>query len=501
MGVETFLRVLIFYIMLGSGFVFLPVLLLISLAIRVLAYIATCRDPEYGNLLSYTDVAADEDFVNTLPKSTIVTTLVLDGKKLALTEFQNIFKKNVLDATITAEEDNITGLSTTRQMKARYPQLQQFISTYWGTLIWKNELDFRLEEHIKERYVDQINLSDIHQELINKPYQKWRSPWEVVLYRINGNDQRQCVLGLKIHHTMADARSIIKCIVECLGKKPLKTAEPRKIEQTKIEKLLFIANFPINYVYYVGWVFWYATKFHNHPWKTMKVENSHDKFSENVPLVVRLSRRLNLSGVKQVAKRNDVLPSSVILSIICGAIGKYNLRGDELIFAATQPKENHPDVFANHSYLSCLRMPTAPSTPDRHRTAINRLKECDCNLKQLKQTQAFKYLNLLGFFFGNLIQPWRKFFGRNYYVPLAITNIAGELEGFSLGKLACAEFCMSVGPYSGCGSVTFCVLSYKETFQVAVTGKDVVFSEERAKQIADEIEKEFYVLQELSDTK
>lgn len=473
------LQVLLFYLLLSISVVILPIVSFFGYLVRSLVFIITRDNPEYGKLLGYIDIHSDEDFTNSPPKCTIVTTLTLDGP-LSLPRLRELFTRNVLNnATIIQE--------STGQSVLRYPELQQYICSYWGFKIWRNQPDFNVDQHIKQEPPsnEPVILSSFLENLINKSFPKNKSPWEIILtgdQQLLDEDHNKrspkSVLSFRIHHSMADAKSILKCFVECLGEKELKTAESLKVPPKN--KLIWYLKFPLIY----GKLFWYSVKMEGHPWKTLSLGES-DPCSGSVPLVVRLSGKLELRKLKQVAREHGLLTSSVILGVVGGAIGKFDLRGDEIFVGFPQNKEGHPKEMTNHIEMGAMMIPTSGGGGP-----LERIKKCNEIQMGMKLNDVSRYVDVLARLLGNL--PWklRRIVGVNYFVPVAVTNIAGEMEGFGVGGVDVKEFTMGVGTFQGCCGVTFCCFSYRDGLRVAVAGKETLLSGERAQQLANQVEKE-----------
>ncbi len=211
----------------------LPIGSLISCAVYICAYLVSCFFPNYGQFISYTDVFLDEDFVNSNPQSSIVISLDLQGD-ICLPKLRTVFTENVLKARSQVNPDNL-----------RYPQLKQFLTTFLLFRIWKNDPNFCLENHIVERIWNGADPENIHQEYLNKPFKKDRSPWELILIRNNNLDDNSgkeltSIIVFRVHHVMADAKSLLKLLVECLGNQKLTTARPRYIKEIRTDFLRFI---------------------------------------------------------------------------------------------------------------------------------------------------------------------------------------------------------------------------------------------------------------------
>lgn len=87
------------------------------------------------------------------------------------------------------------------------------------------------------------------------------------------------------------------------------------------------------------------------------------------------------------------------------------------------------------------------------------------------------------------------FFKKKYnFSCLGITNIAGEEEGFLVGKGECIDFRMSVGTLAGVAGVVFCAFSYKDGIRIAVVAKESILKKDCAEKLAKDISKELQYL-------
>lgn len=331
--VNGFVEVIIFIVATCSVMAS-PFLVFLSVTFWLFACGLVWFYPDYGKFLGCYDLWMCENFNDSISRLSIVSTLTVEGD-ISLTSLQQIFTKNVLNAR------------TTRNT-LRYPELKQYITTFLGFRIWKNDPEFNINNHISEKANNQPEnhlVARIHEELHNKPYNKYRSPWEIILIR-NVND-RKSILGIRMHHGMADGKSVIKLIVECLGEKTLNAATSQpSIRKGCIEFCLFCILFPIYYL--KSFIYNVSLGILSHPWKN---HNLNGRLADGcVPWVIGFSPKINLVDIKKVAKQYSVNTSSVLLAMIAGGVRKVGqeLRDQDVASDLPMPRSNHPETFANH---------------------------------------------------------------------------------------------------------------------------------------------------------
>lgn len=354
MVVNAFLRVTQYFplILYGIGGVFAgPLIWLISIIARVMAIVILKQKWNYGKMINFTEGFFNDDFVHNTPKSTVVTSLTLDGD-ISVEEVRKLFTKNVLEQKIW---------ETGKGEQVRYPEFKQYITTFMGFRVWKVDPHFHIDNHIFERRVTnnnsiemttftaEIDMTSLHQELCNKKFQPRRSPWDITVIRnaVITNESSysgslKTILYFRIHHILCDGKSIHKVLVEGLGGKKLNTATEQKTRTTLFQRVLNRATFPIQYILFLLDYSLFAIKYHLHPWKL-------DMYG-SPQYVISFTRSLDLSTIKAAAKKHGVAFSSVIMFMISEAIRSHdkNLAKGDFPTWYILPKENHPPRLTNH---------------------------------------------------------------------------------------------------------------------------------------------------------
>lgn len=455
--------------------IFIPVCAVISYALWLVALLMSLCDSTLGRFVTSLDAWMDEDFTENLPRSSIITTMTLEGT-LALEQLQALFTANVLEAKLSGN-----------LKKLRYPELKQYLTRFMGFRVWKDDPDFHISNHIAQKvHQGPLDMSVIHQELINKPYSRNHSPWEIILINsVSTTGVETSVVAARLHHAMADGKSILKLFVECLGQKSLKTAQATPAPTSYLSSFQFYLMFPLHYIIQMTFVFYKFCTSHKHPWKNHGFRG--DKYSR---INVSFSPKLPLSEIKQVAKKNNVTSSAVVMSLVAGAMRKcgVDFEDHDVIMGYPLPKDNHPESMANHVYMGIMPLPTNQGS------SVGRLQTCNKIFSHAKTSQLGRYTNITALQSGTLIHPLAKRLAVNHFVPMFLTNIAGEQDGFRVGNVPCTDFRMTVGTLEGVGSVIFCAFSYKDSMYVGVTAKESIMSCQQTEKLANDLSKELLLL-------
>ncbi|CAL8139702.1 unnamed protein product [Orchesella dallaii] len=459
-----------------------PVLWLPSYILRGFALLIASWTSKLGNILNpISTLLADEDYDKYPPKNSLIGTVTVDGD-VSLEEFQDLFKRTVLEATIPTNP-----ILSWKQPhdQTRYPEFQQYQINFLGFKFWKDDPNFQIENHIVEKVLtnEPSSLQNVHKEMHNKLFVSKRSPWEVILiknYRsvedgLGEHEEqalRKTVIVARFHHSMADAKSILKVFVIGLGQRPLCLAKPQlNINSNILSELLFYLRFP--FVYYLSVIsggLYKAYQSSFHAWRV-------NMFGANPRQVIGMSSKLSLHDIKQVAKRNNVTTSAVVLSLMTGAMCNIDAKFREKW------------VIAGH--IGALVLPTDQIT------AAKRLQACQKNFADLKERRIEKYYEFVHLQAGTLNNPLRKMTMRNIFFPVGVTNIAGESHEFSIGQNKCSEFTFSLGTLTGCAGVIFTSSSYKDYLRVAVAADESIMDEIEAQKLAQSMWNELEMLKSI----
>lgn len=132
---------------------------------------------EYGNLLETMETLfADDDYTNNVSNSSIVALLEINGD-LTVDRLKRVVNK-MLEIK---EKDAV-----------RYAKLQQYPENIMGYWFWRNEHDFKLEDHLQTLNVADLvsgenwnveTISKMHYKILNNKWPKLKSPWEIILLK------------------------------------------------------------------------------------------------------------------------------------------------------------------------------------------------------------------------------------------------------------------------------------------------------------------------------
>lgn len=292
--------------------------------------------PNYGRILGQFDATMMEDYCHKSPEMPMVFTLVLDGS-LELPLLQQLFIRNVLEAKLCNK-------SSGNEDVPRYPELKQFQADFGGYTFWKDDPSFHIGNHIcEQRYAESkhASITAIHQEELNKLFKLGRSPWEATLVQNFRNEVNKTLLIFRSHHTLGDTKSILKILVECLGQKKLQLPRVEYLNTSLLHTIRYYALLPFYFVYVQVLGHYVAQREASHPWKL--------QCGQADLLNVAISEKVEMSRVKQIAKKHGVATSAVLMAAIAGALQKSEGGlAEGLACQYILPKANHPSTLANH---------------------------------------------------------------------------------------------------------------------------------------------------------
>ncbi|CAL8128729.1 unnamed protein product [Orchesella dallaii] len=437
--------------------------------------------PDLGPILDPIATLIDENYSENKANCSIICVLKIGGD-LTLQQARNIFSTNVMQAKILTAKGNFV---------LRYPELAQCQVRYMGYTFWKQEIGFQIKNHVwEEQNLKAERISEIHEKMLNKTYTEEKSPWELIIIRnyCEPDDKQkpesQTLLILRIHHSMADGKSVVKLLVEGLGKKKLNAAtavntEDRSFwQQVQFNFCLPYSLIKINQLFLENQM---ITQ--KHPWSVKDIHNDQSVIN------TALSKKISKNQIKLIAKRNKVRMSSVFLLIITDTIRKFHEEKgtpchDSLPVYCLLPKENHPDVLKNHLYIG------VPKLPVEEPCSKIRLQKCDDLYSNLRNSSLPQATEVLACLVSSWVSGMRSRLTPVRAVSTVVSNVAGEEVGFNVGSHPCLDFTMTVGFRRSSIGVQFFVLSYKDSLQFSVSTKGSVMDGSATKKLADLIGKE-----------
>jgi len=380
----------------------------------------------YGEILNNYGINLKDDF-NSPHKLSITFCLSIDGS-LTLERVTQLYKSNVIEAKL--------------QDKLRYPELAQYIVNFGGYWFWKSDLSFDIRNHIHEwkscSHQGTQGIAQLHQNILNRKWDQTKSPWELILVQTTKDTKNpSCLLFLRMHHCMADARSIIKLLVECLAKKDLNAALPNLIKKGFWESTFESLLIPMHGVRIISKVFKIIDEAKSHPWNALNTSQNKALCTKTW---VALTPTISMPILKAIAKNQNVFPSSVIMSIVSGAVGSI-LKGDkQLPFTYNLAKPNHPPTLANHLLPSFVDLPVMKLSPNC------RLQLCNKEHLRIKTNLTAKCMDTTYNIVGCIPMGVGQFLiqSESFFV-VGITNISVEEEGFSVDASPCSHVSCSIG--------------------------------------------------------
>jgi hypothetical protein len=189
---------------------------------------------DLGKMLSFTSSFFAADNLYKQPRANIVTICTVEGT-LDLAHFRNLWRTNVMEATIPSDRANEgTTIKVVDEEAGQklYPELTQYIYNWGGYTFWKEDLNFNLNEHINTLHLNYSNthdgdsesdikdedllLSELREELLNRPWVRNKPLWEIFL--IPGASGKQTFLLIRCHHCLADGYAILNLFISSLCK-------------------------------------------------------------------------------------------------------------------------------------------------------------------------------------------------------------------------------------------------------------------------------------------
>lgn len=184
----------------------LPLLLpclLVSYSWRLLAskvFIKFVRNA--GKILTTRSSLSGTDQMYTFPKYNLVVVSTFEGD-LPLDAITSVLKTRILDPSEEYEQ-------------FLRPEFKQYVSHRFGFLFWQDELDFKIEDHIRlydGQYKEQFKGQDLTPEMLlsvaneytYKPFKNQTSPWEMLIlynYRESPILPLSTAIVTHIHHCL-----------------------------------------------------------------------------------------------------------------------------------------------------------------------------------------------------------------------------------------------------------------------------------------------------------
>jgi hypothetical protein len=339
-----------------------PILLLLSVPLiiykHLVVLLAKVFRPDLASILSPSSaVFAQNDSLED-PKCSVVLPILFDGE-FGIQEFRDAFRTRILE--------HKTPSSSSGELLT-YAKLQQCLTDWMGFKFWKEIKDFKLEDYIKVHpdllvrdevdNEDEDLITNLSADLVTKPYDKTKSPWEFLLVpklqtREHGRQRTGTTTALifRFHHALCDGYSILQLSMLLFGIKIAPTTTAGVIpKQQKSHRGSSLSGsgitFALKFLQKLSQVL--LLSFDNSSlWKLA----DHKKTGK---LHIQASKVFAPCGyIKAVKNHHQVSFSSVIYASLTGAIRKISLKKgmqlpEKMPLMLPLLKEGHPGGLVNH---------------------------------------------------------------------------------------------------------------------------------------------------------
>lgn len=311
--------------------------------------------PNLGNMVTARgQFLAIEQFTSPekSPRSNIVASVVLDGC-ISIDQLRETIQKNLLDA----KDPNSNEL--------RYPEAQQFITSYIGYKYWAQDEHFQIENHVKTvnpregqdiSPVSWCQLEAFIEDLVNQSFHLQRSPWEILLVEnytnpeLKPTGEKMSVIIFRFHHCLADGYGAVFTLISALGSQPASMPVPKYADRDKLRFLLFKLTYPLRMIREISHLIVISLK--DSPWK---IPDQRKKWKQ----ILQVSSIVPTSRIKDIKNRFGVSFSGVLHSCLAAAmekclLSKYGLpksHGQQTTPCVMMlPLRDHPRKLRNHWY-------------------------------------------------------------------------------------------------------------------------------------------------------
>ncbi|CAG7816985.1 unnamed protein product [Allacma fusca] len=383
------------------------------------------------------------------------------------------------------------------------PEYQQYYSKWLGFLFWKWDPDFDKYHHIRLYSEDTQNLGGIITEekfrqilktLTWAPFKVKTSPWECLLVndlQLNDTPREQgttvnlqSALIFRVHHGLCDGFSILRALMQELGKISITTAvRPHFPKKGFLRRVFEICTFPLLAPYQFSRTLVDAYDVNGwHRGGCGRLKRLNASFTPRIPT----------EFIKEAKDKHGVSFTAVLMSGIVGGIRNVmTQQGLEIPknmnAAIPVPLPNHPLKLRNHWVFSFLKLPIGIEDP------LRRLQKTERNIRKLKESlvPAFSFfiIPIVGGTFPGLM----KIFNRNNFSTLLISNFPGPQvsEGKNFfttkeGKYYVLDMNFNAG--LGCGNVGLglFMLSYKDGVRIVTEVDDRILPDDASVQLLNE---------------
>ncbi|CAG7824678.1 unnamed protein product [Allacma fusca] len=480
------------------GLILSPILILVAIPLYLTrlgtSVLGKCCGSGLGRMVPTRSAMFASDEIYTQPLMTNVARFVFDGT-LELRTIEKLIDQNWVQAR-----------STSGNLK--YPELKQYVTVWLGYFFWKNDEDFNIKNHVKlyfnqkpGNFISDMEVNDAWNEMSMKPFDRDRSPWEVILipfYRQNrhkGDESSKSVLIFRWHHALSDGFSILN-LLSCIADLNMSSVARMGRKQNvsccsgigKSFKLFFTAPWVILTLI--------TARKDRNPWHLEENKMTrywHLGVGPSIPIQI----------VHELKTNYSVSFACVLLAAVTGSMRKLMVKGFEMnslkpvpwtiSCGVPFPLPDHPDKLRNHWAICTVQLPVGEANP------VSRLQIIDRNLKEMKRSSKPIIAYMIAPWIGGLPACCINALVTNHITTVVSSIMPGPPEPLTnfLGHTARdASYIIGCGP--GRNGFSFSVLSYNGTVKFALT-VDSAFSpdEKIAQDLITFVEEELNFLRQI----
>ena len=297
--------------------------------------------------------AADD--ITGSPKATIVVHVTVDG----LTDLNGLQGKVLSEMIHRTKESADTLL---------YPELQQYAVQFMGFSFWRQESNFKIEDHVWECFdpfaeFRSKDLNEIHEKLIRKPFRAKRSPWEFILLlgRNVDPEDEDVHIFFRFHHCLSDGFSILQLLMTELTGQELALPRVSKVEPERKPFLHRIAHYCVKILLVT-----YEQVCQRYFSKDINIWH-HQALNLSQKYHAIMSDRIEVDFIRDVKqKRQDCTFSALILAGLAGGIRKYFQEHempliDQVHVVCPLPITQRPEGIGNYWTFALVPLPVQES--------------------------------------------------------------------------------------------------------------------------------------------
>ncbi|CAG7829861.1 unnamed protein product [Allacma fusca] len=410
----------------------------------------------------------------------------------------------------------------------RNPELAQGVTSWLGFYFWKPDESFNLNHHVSviktepDEMITDVKLNAIMSTMIAKPFERYRSPWEVFLVpnyvpdeplpskvdddddnnNNNNNNNNNCenpepkfVILIHWNHSLMDGLSIAKLYLNFTNSS-IQSFFPkpkRNSYESQCAKMLNKASFVVRAPY----------QSIRTPIESVDCNAWHLSEGElTKKMDMAFTPRIPTKLIQEIKDAHNVTFNSVVFTALTGAIRNFMIRSnrdktlpDTITCGFPYPLPGHPEKLRNHMTFCTVKLPVGITNHSA------RLQMMDKYLKNLKRSTVPIMAFLLMPFVGALFSWMLRLLVKNRNTTVMFSNMPGpkyEVKDSMGYTLKDTMFSVGFGP--GNLGIAFTGGSYNGGIRFCAE-LDLAFSTRKlsAKDLANAIVEEFNALKNCAE--